>query len=248
MELATKKVNRAAEEMKRIVTKVKDTTEDVIKTVTGKDVNLDFMNLSQHNQSNINGSTNGSTHNGDNGGMPKNVSMSSLSSATADYAHSSNNGNNNGNNSMRPSGYNNSNGNNGYNGNAPVKGQNLRPNNNPANNNVNNINNNNRFNQQSSQYDSKAIDPSDIFIDSDNTTSGNNSAGAANAQAQWTAELERAKKQQAWELEIDRIRRERAEREANAANAAQDKAFEASAVPAQSAPVVHHAGCQCIIS
>jgi hypothetical protein len=186
MELATKKVNRAAEEMKRIVNKVKDSTEEAIKTVTGKDVNLDFIHVSQPTE---------------NLGFNRDPSMSSLSSSATGMDSrfsaptNSNHGNMNQTNSIN--GQSNGNANNNL-GKFSSAGQaSGKP-------------------PQASvgkpgqlMNNGIASPPAQEISSASKTQQEDDKA----AQEKWEAELERAKRQKRWEMEIERIRRERMERE-----------------------------------
>lgn len=222
MELATKKVNRAVEEMKKVVSKVKDTTEEAIKTVTGKEVNLDFINI---------GSSHHNTHGHDGLSMHRDPSMSSLSSA-ATFPSSSNNGNlSSTGNAMTSS-----------NAHANLMGNGQRLN--------SNLNVLVSQNGKPLQTPAKAM-PTTAPNVTAGSPAATETASALKAQQQqeeekaaqekWEAELERAKRQKRWELEIERIRRERAEREHLAE-------LEKQRMATTTAPVVGQGGCGCTIS
>jgi hypothetical protein len=202
MELATKKVNRAAEEMKRIVNKVKDSTEGAIKTVTGKEVNLDFINISQPTENLL---------------FNREPSMSSLSSsATGMDSRFSMPANSNTGNMYHTNQTNNLYGNANNPNKASSAGQaSGKP---PQ-----------ASTAKSSQAMSNGIasppvqetaPPAKTLQEDDNA-----------AQERWEAELERAKRQKRWEMEIERIRRERMERERLAESEHQQQFAEAQIAP-----------------
>lgn len=224
MELATKKVNRATEEMKRIVNKVKDTTEEAIKTVTGKDVKIDFINVGSSS----------SQQPTERLGFNREHSMSSLSSAATgmDSRYSmpvnSTNGNYPTNSNQYP-----------YNGNVNnIKSAALAV----------TANSNSKIPPTpSTGTTAKNNPPNGIPVAQESNlysaTKIQQQEEEKQAQEKWEAELERAKRQKRWELEIERIRRERVEREQMAEL---ERQKQAAAV--QSSPVVGQGGCSCIIS
>lgn len=189
--------------------------------------------------------------------MPRNTSMSSLSSGTVAFSEPTQ--------SMH--GGQGSGGNRGPPGNSAVTNMNQRGrpttptkglnpatgnNNNPAGNNLsssnlfNSSNGSNPQQQQQQLYGQGGLQTGDIFIDTVGGSHNVNDEKAAHDR--WEAELERVKKQKKWEEEIERIRRERLERQLHPELLliADDETGEGNG---KTAPVVKDAACTpCVIS
>lgn len=235
--------NEVAEEAKKFFRDVKQQSEQVIKNVTGKEVNLNFMNgTNNENTVNNNNMITNSPGGGNGGRMGGYGNMGNSPNTTMSQNSSGNslaNLSNNPNNSltvMPPQGYNRS----------TTPSPTFPP---------NNINTNtSAFPPQppsmiTERRPSMSISPTSLKYPPNN---GNFSSDMQSAedirstQEKWEAELERLKKEKRWEGEVERIRRERQLREEQERLAAQEAALHGTGK--ETAPVVS-AGCHvCIVS